>query len=108
MEDYGRMLRTALVGKAGTNLRCFRHTATIAFAGLALASCKTEAPTASQTLREKQHEENAGAGYMVRLGYDKLVAACGYELGRRNAPRSELRTKCIADFAFTGPITGEP
>jgi hypothetical protein len=82
--------------------------ALIVLAALALAACKTDAPAKAPSLREKQHEENAMAGYMVRLGYDRFAAACGYAMALKHKPRAMLAKNCTVSFSFTGPITGEP
>ncbi len=54
------------------------------------------------THQEAQSERDEIVGYMVRLGYDKWVAACAYHFGKRHLPREEMFKACMADFTASG------
>jgi len=68
----------------------------ITLAGLALSACSASPIAPADHNDQREHV----AGYMVRLGYDRLVAACAFEIGKRGGTRAEAVQKCLADFKF--------
>lgn len=73
---------------------------TIAFGAFLLAGCSVKAePQDSIEGREQV------AGRMVRLGYDRWVAACAFHTARNGGSREDADKNCRVDFHF--PERGE-